>query len=54
MQVAPTPTPQSKLVTHASRLVAQNCAVGGIRTWAGNPGRRASHLSTLLLLLAVM
>jgi hypothetical protein len=37
-----TPTPQSKPVTPASRLVEQNCAVGGIRAGAENSGRRAS------------
>ena len=37
-----TPAPQSKPVTPASRLVEQNCAVGGIRAGAENSGRRAS------------
>ena len=37
-----TPTPQSKPVTAASRLVEQNCAVGGIRAGTENSGRRAS------------
>jgi hypothetical protein len=33
---------------------AGNCAVGGNRAWAGNSGRRASHLPTLLRSQAVM
>ena len=37
-----TPTPQSKPVTPASRLVEQNYAVGGIRAGVENSGRRAS------------
>ena len=31
VELAPTPTPQSKPVTHASRLVAHDRTVGGIR-----------------------
>jgi hypothetical protein len=42
-----TPAPQSKPVAHASRLVAQ-IAVGGIRAWGENPGRRASSDTTVL------
>jgi hypothetical protein len=45
----PALAPQSKPVTPASRLVARS-AVGGILAWAENPGHRASHLPTLLLL----
>jgi hypothetical protein len=46
---SPTPAPQSKPVTLASRLVTRDRAVGGIRTRAENSGRRASYLPTVLL-----
>ena len=47
------PAPQSKPVTHATRLVAHVAPLVGIRTWAENSGRRASSSMTLLLLRAL-
>ena len=49
------PAPQSKPVAPCTaRLVAQDCAVGGIRAWAEHPGRRASSPPTVLPSRAVM
>ena len=42
------PAPQSKPVTHASRLVAQVAPLVALRLRAENPGRRASSTTTLL------
>ena len=47
------PAPQSKPVTHASRLVAQVASLMALGLRAENPGRRASSITTLLLLRAV-
>lgn len=48
------PAPQSKPVTHASRLVAQVAPLVALGLRAENPGRRASSPVTLLRLRAVM
>jgi hypothetical protein len=48
------PAPQSKPVTHASRLVAQIAPLVAFGLQAENPGRRASHMPTLLLSRAFM
>lgn len=50
------PPPGPTVKTSNPRLTPRDaqCAVGGIRAWAQNSGRRASHLPTVLLSPAVV